>query len=252
MRTVPFWDYHGIFLGMLVVWGAVVAPRTVIFSKLLFGALGTSLMASFAVGNTPSAIPFFLAIVAATLIAPRAMLAIGATLWFSDNTFVYFLVLVLAFLEHKIVRGMALPSIAGFASHELGRTPPCDVEKADFRVFGKPLGLAGQLKVIAQYLIAFAAPSLPYAPPSWLGYTDELVAAHKRKGAEPGKAPEKNTKPWWEVLELPRTASLADAKKRFHEIAKRHHPDTNGDKGDPEAMRSAIQAMNEARKEKNG
>jgi hypothetical protein len=252
MRTVPFWDYHGIFLGMLVAWGAVVVPRTVIFSKLLFGSLGTSLVASFAVGNTPSTIPFFMAIVAATLIAPRAMLAIGATLWFSDNSIVFFLALTLAFLEHHFVRGMLLPTIAGFVSHELGRTPPYDVEKTDFRVFGKRLGLAGQLRVIAHHLIALVAPSLPYAPPSWLGYTDELIAAHKRKGAETGKAPEKNTRPWWEVLELPRTASLADAKKRFREIAKRHHPDTNGDKGDPEAMRAAIQAMNEARKEKNG
>jgi hypothetical protein len=252
MRTVPFWDYHGIFLGVLVVWGAVVAPRTVIFSKLLFGALGTSLAASFAVGNTPSAIPFFLAIVAATLIAPRAMLALGATLWFSDNTFVYFLVLVLAFLEHYIIRGMVLPNIAGFASHELGRTPPCDVEKADFRVFGKPLGLVGQLKVIAHYLIALVATSLPYAPPSWLKHTDELAAAHKKRSVEGGEKPRRNTGPWWEVLGLSSTASLDEAKKKFHEIAKKHHPDTNDGKGDPEAMRSAIEAMNEARKEKNG
>jgi hypothetical protein len=179
------------------------------------------------------------------------MLALGATLWFSDNSFIFACSLGLAYAEHKLVRGMVLPGFAGLALHELGRIPPCDITKEDLRVFGKPLGFFGQVQVILQHLISLATPSLPYAPPSWLGYTQELIAAQAKKRAAQKAGPQRNEKPWWEVLEVPRTASLDEVRKRFREIAKKHHPDIHSGKGDPEAMRAAIEAMNEARKEKS-
>jgi curved DNA-binding protein CbpA len=84
-----------------------------------------------------------------------------------------------------------------------------------------------------------------------LGYTQELIAAQAKKRAAQKAGPQRNEKPWWEVLEVPRTASLDEVRKRFREIAKKHHPDIHSGKGDPEAMRAAIEAMNEARKEKS-
>lgn len=48
-----------------------------------------------------------------------------------------------------------------------------------------------------------------------------------------------------ETLELDGTATKDDIKKRFKELAKKHHPDVNGgDKGSEERLREIIQAYN--------
>lgn len=255
MRTIPFWEYHGIVLGVVVFLGAVIAPRTVIFSKLLFGMLGTSIATLLSTGNTPSSVPVFALIVIGAIFAPRAMLALGTAVWFRDNTALFALIVILAYFEHRFIRGFLLPNFAGYALHELGRIPPQDAAADTFTSFGEKLYWIEQVRVGIHLLLALAMPSLPFAPSSWRKYTDEILEAHKKREAAQGKSdsaqPSRNARPWWEVLGIPRTASLDDARKKFREIAKKHHPDTNKGTGDPEAMRAAIQAMNEARKEKS-
>lgn len=69
------------------------------------------------------------------------------------------------------------------------------------------------------------------------------------QGGQPGQSIANHTNPYT-VLGLPPTASLADVKKRYHQLSFIYHPDRDG--GYNEAMKRVNLAYDQIMKEKEG